>query len=173
MAYACTAATDSWKLTAAMWNELMDVVTSWWNWAPAMSTDSLNAQMSFSLHSDTCDSDEAFIPIKNSVQWICMEKTERTAQNCEDARKTCSDAWKRLAEPWEWKYACQNASSYWLSDMTNNWEWDSNFAQPVDYGGSDWVGAAIAGSWDCHYAGWGWVGYSSGSEDSNTFRCVR
>jgi hypothetical protein len=173
IAYAYTTATDSWKLTAAMWNELMDAVTSNWNWAPALWTDSLNAQMDFSLHEDNCTSWWVFVPIKSATEWICMEAEERTAKHWEDASKTCSDLWWRLPEPREWKFACQSAATYWLNNMTWNWEWSSNFAQPLYYGSNLGVGAALAGTAGCHYADWGWVGYNTGHEGSAVFRCVR
>jgi len=171
--YAYTQATSSWKLTAAMWNELMTAVSSWWKWAPALWTDSLNASMSFWLHSNNCVTWWKFIPIKSATEWICMEANERSSQYWEFARKTCSDLGWRLAEPWEWKYACKGASTYWLSNMINNREWSSNFAQPMYVGSNHGVGAAVAGSWGCNRATRGRVGYYTGHESSFSFRCVR
>lgn len=102
-----------------------------------------------------------------------IEKAERTANYWELAKQTCLQYGMRLPEPFEWKLACKNAATWSLSTMTDNWEWESNFALPLYNGSSVGVGVAVAGNGGCQYATWGWVGYSTGIETSYVFRCVR
>lgn len=57
--------------------------------------------------------------------------------------------------------------------MTNaDWEWASNVSLPM-YNGSNGVGAAVFGNGSCAAASWNWVGYSTATENTYVFRCVR
>ena len=101
-----------------------------------------------------------------------FEKAERTAALWEQAKQTCTQNDMRLPEPYEWKLSCDNAGTWSLTSMTGNWEWASNEALPMYYGGYG-VGAAMFGNSGCRYASWGWLGYDNGTESTQTFRCVR
>jgi hypothetical protein len=101
-----------------------------------------------------------------------IEQNERSANYWEQAKADCLKDGMRLPEPFEFKYACVNASTFVLNDMTNNWEWASNFALPV-YDSNSGVGAALMGDSVCSYAYWHWVGTSDGSQASDAFRCVK
>ncbi|PIV32014.1 hypothetical protein COS33_00130 [Candidatus Wolfebacteria bacterium CG02_land_8_20_14_3_00_37_12] len=146
---------------------------------PSLGTDMLNQYFMesglFTPHSSaTCDGTEAFVEIKSgSNKGYCIEKNERVAEHWEDAKYTCANAGKRLSEPFEWKFACQNAETLGLSAMTGNWEWASNFSLPLYDVNSSGVGSSVFGSSGCGYATWGWVGYNTGNEASLAFRCVR
>ena len=103
-----------------------------------------------------------------------IERNERTATYWELAKQICLQNNMRLAEPFEWKLACKNATTWSLNNMTDNWEWASNFALPMYAGSYDGVVAAIFGGRSgCSSATWGWVGYDTGFENSYAFRCVR
>jgi formylglycine-generating enzyme required for sulfatase activity len=78
----------------------------------------------------------------------------------------------RLPEPFEYKVACKEASTFGLNNMIGNWEWASNFALPM-YNSYNGVSAALMGDSDCSYASWGWVGCSIGKQISGAFRCVK
>jgi len=146
---------------------------------PSLGTDMLNqyfmeSGLSTPHSSATCDGTEAFVEIKSgSNKGYCIEKNERAAQHWEDAKYTCANAGKRLSEPFEWKFACQNAGTLGLSAMTDNWEWASNVSLPVYSGGATGVGSPVFGSSGCNYAFWNWLGDNTGAENSNAFRCVR
>ncbi len=128
----------------------------------------------FEPHINNCASDEAFVPLYSGASLgFCIEKNERTAAVWTDAIRTCLSLGKRLPEPWEWQVACDAAGSLGIINMTNNWEWASNFAMPMYTGSYYGVGAPVFGYGGCNYASWRWVGYHSGSRDSPPFRCVR
>ncbi len=146
--------------------------------APALGTDMLNQYFMqeglFTPHSDNCGVDEAFVEIASgSAVGFCIEEDERTAAYWEYAKKTCADDGKRLPEPWEWKYACKNATTLGLNNMTNNWEWASNFSLPMYDGTNSRVAAAVFGGGGCYYANIGNIGRNDGAEGSRAFRCVR
>jgi hypothetical protein len=97
----------------------------------------------FHPHANFCTSaSEAFITISGSAsQGFCIEKTERTAATWDVARDTCAADKKRLPEPGEWKFACVNGTG--LSDMTDDYEWASNFPLIIgDYTGGAGLAAA-------------------------------
>lgn len=141
---------------------------------PGLGSDMLNnwavSKGLFTPHANDCGAD-AFVTIAGTTGF-CIEKDQRTAATWELARMACAGVNKRLPEPWEWKYVCKNPPSG-VVNMTNDWEWASNFALPVYNGGASGVVAAIFGSGGCAYANWSWVGYYTSSENSNSFRCVR
>jgi len=45
------------------------------------------------------------------------------------------------------------------------------FALPM-YNSNNGVAAAIMGNSGCDYANWNWVGYNTGNQNSNAFRCA-
>ncbi|MBI4993965.1 hypothetical protein HZC33_03390, partial [Candidatus Wolfebacteria bacterium] len=102
-----------------------------------------------------------------------IEADERSVNYWEMAKQTCLNYGMRLPEPFEWKLACKNAATWSLINMTGNWEWASNFSLPMFLGNDSGVESAIFGGSGCNYAGWNWVGYGTGYEHSNAFRCVR
>lgn len=83
------------------------------------------------VHTNNCTpGTEAFVSISNSnpSYGFCIETSARAAANWQTARQTCFDLGKRLPEPFEWKRACDNASSLGVNGMlaTNLGEWSSN-----------------------------------------------
>jgi hypothetical protein len=127
----------------------------------------------FTPHENYCDTTEEFFSVSGtSSRGFCMEKNERSAETWEDARDACAADRKRLPEPGEWKFACRTGSS--LTNMSNNWEWASNFAidaiTPTGAGGAS---ASIAGAGGCSYGSVDWINRNDGTVASNAFRCVR
>lgn len=131
----------------------------------------------FTPHEDYCDSSsEEFISISGSAsRGFCIEKSERTADTWEDARDACASLKKRLPEPGEWKFACAHGTS--LSNMTDDYEWASNFLGNAEYGlsgtGYYGYGAIRIGDGNCYTASIGWMATSTSIEESLPFRCVR
>jgi hypothetical protein len=144
---------------------------------PALGSDMLNTYFAqkglFTPHANNCDGTEAFVAIGDGSVGYCIEKNERSEKHWEDAKQACASLGKRLPEIFEWKFACQNASSLGLSNMTNNWEWSSNFALPKTNGSYTGSGAQLAGNGNCARTNWYWVGNNIGYEYSYSFRCVR
>lgn len=133
----------------------------------------------FTPHEDYCDSStEVFVSISGTAsRGFCMEKNERTAATWDTARDTCASDKRRLPEPGEYKFACVNATG--LNNMTDDYEWASNFSYPIAaYNGSSSVGAigaAYIGNGNCYTGSIGWIAYSAGggSQESKPYRCVR
>ncbi len=130
----------------------------------------------FHPHENYCDSStEAFISISGSAsQGFCIEKNERSAAKWETARDTCATNKKRLPEPGEFKFACYNGTG--LSNMTDDWEWGSNFWHLM-FDSTNIVGSistAILGSGACGRGAYGYISANgSGPEESYVYRCVR
>src|SRR5262245_56375471 len=89
----------------------------------------------YTPHRNNCNgTTEAFVAVgQNGTggnRGFCIEKDERdgTGKSWEDARQDCAGDGMRLPEPAEFKVACESAGGLGLNDMTNNWEWTSNFA---------------------------------------------
>lgn len=126
----------------------------------------------FTPHANDCSSSEVFLAIgPGSSTGFCIEKSERSAQAFEDARDTCIQAGKRLPEPAEYKWACQAAPAG-LSDMQDDYEWNSNFTFLLgnsSYGGA--VASAANGAGGCAAGGFGFIS-GTGAENSFVFRCV-
>jgi hypothetical protein len=121
-------------------------------------------------HPDDCVAAETFIASGPGSLGFCMEDSEHAAQPYEIARKTCTDLGKRLPEPNEFKFAC-NAAPSGLNDMTDDWEWSSNYVRQelnASYGGH-W--ASLMGSGGCKENAMGRWGTTS--EETYVFRCVR
>src|SRR5262249_34727809 len=123
-----------------------------------------------------CDSStEVFVSISGSAsQGYCIEKAERTAATWEAARDTCAANKKRLPEPGEYKFACANAAG--LSDMTDDFEWVSNFPITIsEYSATFGIVVPKLGLGTCYRASYDYVGWSSGSgaQGSLPYRCVR
>lgn len=121
-------------------------------------------------HPDDCSSSETFIASGPGSLGFCIEDDERSALAYQDARKTCTDLGKRLPEPNEFKFACLAAPSG-LNDMSNNWEWSSNYVRQelnASYGGH-WV--SLMGYGGCKENAMGRWG--TASEETWAFRCVR
>lgn len=104
-----------------------------------------------------------------------MEKDERSSATWEAARDDCAEDKKRLPEPGEFKWACKNVTG--LNDMTNDYEWASNYVQGYLTGSGNGNGVASIqmGNGNCVTANTGWVAYSiaPGTETSRVYRCVR
>ena len=100
-------------------------------WTRRMEQDGL-----FELHYNFCSGSEAFIAVAADGKGFCMDEDQRTADTFDDARQDCFDEGKRLPEPVEFKYACRYGAG--LNDMTDDWEWVSNF--PIIY---RWVGESL------------------------------
>jgi hypothetical protein len=129
----------------------------------------------FSPHADTCDSStESYITIGNGTLGFCMENSIRTAAIWTVAKQTCAAAGKRLPEPAEFKYACDNAGSYSLSNMTGAYEWISNTTAIFEYySGGTYQATSVAGNSSCSDSTWGQVMGSAGTPNSLGYRCVR
>jgi hypothetical protein len=141
-----------------------------------MWTELAEKQGLFSPHTDTCDSStESYITIGNGSLGFCMENSLRTAATWTNAKQTCASVGKRLPEPAEYKYACDNAGSYSLSNMTGGWEWASNVPSQAFFSTSDFgTFAPIVGYTNCGSGAFGeimsWTGSSAASVG---YRCVR
>jgi hypothetical protein len=114
-------------------------------------------------------------PTDTSGVGFCIEKDERSADTWENARNTCASLNKRLPEPAEFKLACTFATALGLNNMTNSFEWESNFTFPIQFisGSTAAMGAADGGNGNCAMMSYGFVGSSGSSADSIAFRCVR
>jgi hypothetical protein len=143
----------------------------------AMMTAYMDSIGLFRPHTNTCNATtEAFVPLySGATVGFCIEKNESPVASWTEAIRTCLSLGKRLPEPWEWQVACDNATTLGLFNMTNNWEWASNFALPIYYGGSTaGVAAAVFGNSGCNYASWDWLGNNLiGARAFAAFRCVR
>lgn len=139
----------------------------------SMATAYMVSQNMFSPHTNNCAGTEAFVAIySGATVGYCIDKNEQSAAYWTDAQRTCLAAGKRLPEPAEWQVACDQAGALGISNMTNNWEWASNFPLPMYGGSGSGVGAAIFGDGGCDRATWHWLGYYSGNRYSGAFRCV-
>ncbi len=131
----------------------------------------------FVAHEDNCDSlTEAFVGVTAGGKGFCIEKSERATDQWEDARETCNSVGKRLPEPGEYKFTCKAAGTLGLSDMTDDFEWASNFTHWSIYtagGSTSGEGASAFGGGGCAKGSFGWVGNTAGTNDSFPFRCVR
>lgn len=130
----------------------------------------------FVIHEDDCSGSEAFVELLNS-EGFCIETTERTSASYETARQTCFAAGKRLPEPIEYKYACNSAGGLGLSDMTDDWEWATNFPMPIMDNASGYIAqglnALVMGNGACTKGINVEVAtYGSGGA-SEPYRCVR
>ncbi len=149
---------------------------------PAQGTDSwtieMNRQGLFSVHRNTCTSStEAFVPVVTGGEWgFCIEKSERTALNWLAARQACIDIGKRLPESSEFQHACNinTSASLGLTNMTNNWEWASNFtvSENWSYYGVAGMNAPLMGNGACNKSTPG-LSAGTGAVEAWTFRCVR
>ena len=153
--------------------------------AQGLGSDMWNQQMSkdnlFLPHRDFCDTTtEAFIQAGSvSNRGFCIEKTERTAQRWFDARQTCSGLGKRLPELTEYQYACVHGSG--LSDLTEDYEWATNFAfhNATTFSSTsiNQLQVVVAGYPTCYQAAGDAVaadgGSSSLSNNTRPYRCVR
>jgi len=129
----------------------------------------------FHPHDDFCDSStEVFVSMGGtSNRGFCIEKNERTATTWEAARDDCATDKKRLPEPGEFRYACVNAAG--LNNMTDDYEWASNFAVPQCHSTTA-CGVAVAsfGNGGCGYGNFSYFGRSdTGSGVSFPYRCIR
>ncbi|NKB45978.1 MAG: hypothetical protein GKS03_17075 [Alphaproteobacteria bacterium] len=133
----------------------------------------------FRAHRNDCNATtEAFVKIytnPNSVDFgICIDKDEHSAgsKEFEDARQECLDDGKRLPEPAEFKYTCDQAGTLNLNNMTDDWEWTTNF---TILGSSSGYGpaATTGGNGSCKHGSWEFVARHTGTSASKVFRCVR
>ena len=114
----------------------------------------------FQAHLNDCDtSTEAFISVGATNRGFCIEKAERTAASWLDARETCLAAEKRLPEPAEFQSACNQAATLSLSNMTDDWEWASNFARDFAFESTYryGVGTPRMGNPGCNRGSIGWI----------------
>lgn len=134
----------------------------------------------FTPHRDNCDTTEVFVEVytdDNSVQFgFCIDKDEHSsgAKQWEEARDICVSEGKRLPEPGEYKFACNNATG--LNNMTDDWEFASNFARSWrDSFGGNVTGAVTvaAGNGGCPRLTQPLVANALGGKDTMVFRCVR
>jgi hypothetical protein len=157
------------------------------NGVAAQGTDMWTQAMSglrlFTPHRDNCNATtEAFVKVYTDSMSVdfgyCIDKDEHSAGavNWEDARHECLDDGKRLPEPGEWKYACDQAGTLGLNNMTNSAEWASNFWQTIRKPNSDYWRATLApvfGNGSCHNGDHGFIGITTSTASNTAFRCVR
>lgn len=98
-----------------------------------MWTQAMSGLRLFTPHRDDCNATtEVFVKVyenTNNVDFgFCIENDERSGGTVqwEDARKACLDDGIRLPEPGEYKYVCDSIAG--VNNMTDDWEWVSNFA---------------------------------------------
>lgn len=129
----------------------------------------------FQPHDDFCDSGtEVFVAVSGTAnRGFCFEKDERTATTWEAARDDCATDKKRLPEPGEFRFACVNAGG--LNNMTDDYEWASNFHTLIDTGGYAGASVIVMGDTGCSRATSKWFGYNQagGLASSQPYRCVR
>lgn len=139
----------------------------------SLGSDAITSLMSFSAHANDCNgATEEFIEIGVTGLGFCIEKTERSTAQFDDARNTCVNLGMRLPEPGEFKLACKTGTA--LLNMTNNMEWASNFAMVIStdsYGAG--TTAAAAGNGSCNIGSHREVGFNTGGYFTAPFRCVR
>lgn len=144
---------------------------------PAMGSDMWTTyfgdQSLFTPHTDNCSASEAFVALyTGATLGFCIEEDERTAEAWEDARETCAQAGKRLPEPAEWKYACEDAGTLGLNNMTDDWEHASNFSYLGAVTGYVLIAASM-GNGSCIHSNIAYIAnYTGGAASSFVFRCV-
>ena len=147
-----------------------------------MWTQAMSGLRLFTPHRDDCNATtEVFVKIYNNSNNVdfgfCIDKDEHSsgAKQWEDARQECLDDGKRLPEPGEWKYACDSIAG--LNNMTDDWEWTSNFWSLTKKPTSNWwraVDAPQFGNGSCDKAEHGHIGRLDNVGVQNwAFRCVR
>ncbi|MCB1054735.1 MAG: hypothetical protein KDD11_04395 [Acidobacteria bacterium] len=110
--------------------------------------------------------------VPGDLGWI-IERDERTAAAWDAARVECLLIGMRLPEPFEWRISCVDAATFGLNDMTGNWEWASNEAEPIiSSNGTYGIATAAFGNAGCANAGHSWVGNSVNNNEVRAFRCV-
>ncbi|MEQ8510324.1 MAG: hypothetical protein RIB43_15065 [Rhodospirillaceae bacterium] len=150
--------------------------------SPATGSDAVTNLMGkenfFMPHEDDCSASQAFIKVwenQDSVDiGFCIEDDERVAAEWSDARDTCVNANMRLPEPGEFKLACDTGVG--LNDMTDAWEWVSNFASSLATDDSTpSVGTAVptGGNGGCNYGSADFATSITGTIGSLPYRCVR
>ena len=154
-----------------------------------MTTQAMSGLRLFTPHRNNCDDTttptEAFVKIytnSNNVDFgFCIDIDEHSSgsKEWEDARLECLDDGKRLPEPGEFKLACDAAGTLGLNNMTDDWEWSSNYWLPhrLTYAisGSYHHGQITtrAGGGGCKAKANAWIGNTLSGSDSFVFRCVR
>ena len=146
-----------------------------------MWTQAMSGLRLFTPHRDNCNATtEVFVKIyanSNNVDFgFCIDKDEHSdgTVHWEDARQACFEDGKRLLEPGEFKYSCQSVTG--INNMTDDWEWTSNFWYPDAYAASnglDSVSATVSGNGTCKTMAHGYIGRQDGIESTRAFRCVR
>lgn len=138
-----------------------------------MWTDRMNREALFTPHVNWCNSStEVFVAVDSAGKGFCIEKDERTAAAWTAARNACLADEKRLPEPGEFRYACDTATG--LNNMTDDWEWASNYAGQMVRGNyNEGLAVAVLGSGSCSATSWAWMGTTAGNTDSLVYRCVR
>ncbi len=140
----------------------------------------MTSQNMFTPHENNCG-DDAWVPIySGSTIGFCIERDERTALNWLDAMRTCLQAGKRLPEPAEWQLSCYHAGTLGLSNMTNEFEWVSNFSQlynMVDAENSQnyspvKIAVPIMGKGSCKNSSLGFISTIDNTYDVLSYRCV-
>ncbi len=148
----------------------------------SMLTAYMVSQNMFTPHENNCG-DDAWVPLfSGATVGFCIERDERTASLWIDAMRTCLQAGKRLPEPAEWQLSCYHAGTLGLSNMTNNYEWASNFPQLIGsaiykqetnliYQYAE-ESIPIFGNGGCNKAIVGYIGSVDWPPVNNTYRCV-
>lgn len=158
---------------AALSDKITSVQSSQGITQPGQGSDMWTAYFSehgmFNPHTNDCSGTEAFVKIAGSGTGYCIEIDERTTASWIEAREACAALGKRLPELGEFKYACQNAGSLGLNNMTNDPEWSSNFL--ID-GSAAKTAGYYSGTGGCNYGSTGGVNNYQGSESTFSFRCV-
>jgi len=112
----------------------------------------------------SCPSGWTMIGDPGAIGTYCIETNERAATSYFNAKSICAGlkptgfSWAHLCDHNEWYVACLNGTG--LSNMTNNWEWVSDFRNST-VGGH----AFIAGNGGCDTV------HSDGISDPVAFRC--
>ncbi|MFN8391630.1 MAG: hypothetical protein U0136_15180 [Bdellovibrionota bacterium] len=154
------------------------------SWAQAAGSDMINQEMKdnglFHPHINNCASSEVFVPVgaggTGGPTGFCIDKDESSGSGIawEDCRQNCASLGKRLPEPVEFKIACQ-LSPTGLINMTNGFEWASNFSI-LEYdsaSGTQHMQVPVVGNGSCLYAGVGEFANASSAENTNiAYRCV-
>jgi uncharacterized protein (TIGR02145 family) len=151
IAYAYTTATDSWKLTAAMWNELMDEVTTW-----KLTNEMWNTLMTKVTPSDRfpeCTLDNIILWRWLVIAWCDAWRTWNWDELSSLADKAwwCNDwhcyyrNWKAHTDHPKWdneEYAWDVCPTWW--HLPSFWEWKDVCSMV------GWSDAA------CHWKLWWW-----------------
>ena len=106
--------------------------------------------------------------------WI-IERFERdggASVTWVQARAACLLDGMRLPEPFEYRFTCDSAGLFAVTELTDDTEWFSNATIPITNGSTSGSGSAAGGDGGCGAGGWGWVTASNIATSTFGFRCA-